>query len=84
MDIDRARSTAGPRRNCFQCGEPGHIARDCPRSADVRVTDVLDEVARQLGGDLLEELVARVTMAMSLPSESDPEQDPEDFVARGE
>ncbi len=68
MDIDRGRARAAPRRGCFRCGDPAHFARDCPLPADARVVDVLDEVICQLGGDLLEELVARVSTTAALPS----------------
>jgi hypothetical protein len=47
--------------------------------ADVRTTDVLDEVIRQLGGEMLEELVARLAMTEALAD--DPA--PEDFPLRG-
>ncbi|CAK5265533.1 unnamed protein product [Mycena citricolor] len=60
MEIDRTRARSSVRRTCFRCGSPGHLARDCPTPADVRHTDVLDEVINQLGSDLLAELVARV------------------------
>jgi hypothetical protein len=48
----------------------GHIARDCPVTSDVRHADVLDEVVRQLGDDLLDELFARLSTSASLPAES--------------
>jgi hypothetical protein len=38
--------------------------------SDVRHTDVLDEVVCQLGDDLLEELLARLSTSTSLPAES--------------
>ena len=81
MDVDRTRSTSGFRRNCFRCGEPGHLARDCTRTADVRVADVLDEVRLQFEGDLWEELVARVATTLSLPGDL---EGPEDFVDSNE
>ena len=67
MDIDRARARSSPRRTCFRCGDPGHLARDCPVPQDVRSADVLDEVIRQLGGDLLAELAARLATSEGLP-----------------
>ncbi|CAK5274530.1 unnamed protein product [Mycena citricolor] len=60
MEIDRTRARSSVRRTCFWCGSPGHLARDCPTPADVRHTNVLDEVINQLGSDLLAELVARL------------------------
>ena len=84
MDIDRTRARvgSGPRR-CYRCGEPGHLANTCTAPADVRVTDVLDEVIRQLGGDLLEELVARVATSGALP-EAEESEASEGFVGRDE
>jgi hypothetical protein len=37
--------------------------------ADVWTTDVLDEVIHQLGGEMLEELVARLAMTEALTDE---------------
>jgi hypothetical protein len=48
----------------------GHLARECLVTPDVRHTDVLDEVVRQLGNDLLDELFAGVATTASLPDES--------------
>ena len=58
MDVDWTRARLAPKRTCFRCGDPSYLARDCPMPADVRSTDILDEVIRQLDGELLEELVA--------------------------
>jgi hypothetical protein len=69
MDIDRARTRPFP-RTCFRCGAAGNLARECPVLADVRHTDVLDEVVRQLGDDLLDELFAWLSTSASLPAES--------------
>ncbi|KAJ7253009.1 hypothetical protein B0H12DRAFT_1293317 [Mycena haematopus] len=63
MDIDGTRVPRNPRRGCFRCGDPNHFARDCTVPVDVRATDVLDEVIQQLGGDMLEELMARLASA---------------------
>ncbi|CAK5270163.1 unnamed protein product, partial [Mycena citricolor] len=61
MELDRTRLHGDVRHTCFHCGSPGHLARDCPTPADIRHTDVLDEVINQLGSELLSKLVARVT-----------------------
>jgi hypothetical protein len=68
MDVDRTRARAFP-RSCFQCGAAGHIARDCPVTSDVQHADVLNEVVRQLGDDLLDKLFARLSTSASLPAE---------------
>ncbi|KAF7358796.1 Reverse transcriptase-RNase H-integrase [Mycena sanguinolenta] len=80
MDVDRmcACFGSGP-HHCYRCGEPGHLANACTAPADIHVTDVLDEVIHQLGGDLLEELVAYVTTSGSV-LESDMPEAPEGFV----
>ncbi|KAF7372853.1 Reverse transcriptase-RNase H-integrase [Mycena sanguinolenta] len=80
MDVDCTHACfgSGPQR-CYRCGEPGHLANACTAPADVRVTDVLDEVIHQLGGDLLEELVVHVTTSSSV-LESDMLEALEGFV----
>jgi hypothetical protein len=69
MDIDRTQARAFP-RSCFRCGAAGHIAWDCPVTSDVWHADVLDEVVRQLGDDLLDKLFAWLSTSASLPAES--------------
>jgi hypothetical protein len=83
MDIDQTRAHAFP-RSCLQCGVAGHLARECPVSSDVQHTDVLDEVVRQLGGDL-SELFTPVATSTSLPDESaDEDTDPAGFPTPAE
>jgi hypothetical protein len=56
-----------------------------PITSDVRHTDVLDEIVRQLGDDLLGELFARVATIASLPDESaDEDVDPAGFPTSAE
>jgi hypothetical protein len=69
LDVDRAWTRLFP-RTCFRCGAAGHLTRECPVPSDVRHTDVLDEVVRQLRDDLLDELFARLSTSASLPAES--------------
>ena len=66
MDVDRARAKPLP-RSCYRCGDSGHLACNCSRPTDIRSTDLLDEVIRQLDGELLEELAARLVTTQSLP-----------------
>ena len=83
MDVDRARARGAPRRGCFRCGDPNHFARDCPLPADARSIDVLDEVIQQLGGDLLDELLARLATTEAV-AERAAAPEPEDFPLRDE
>jgi hypothetical protein len=80
MDVDRTRARNMPRRGCFRCGDANHFARDCPTPANLQTTDVLNEVICQLGGEMLEELVARLATTEALTDEPAPE----DFPLRGE
>jgi hypothetical protein len=83
MEVDRTRARVVPRRTCFRCGDPGHLARDCTTPVDIRSVDVLDEVIRQLSGELLEELAARLVTPE--PAMANPEVEvPEDFLPRDE
>jgi hypothetical protein len=50
MDVDRTRTRNLPCRGCFRSSDPNHFARDCLAPADIRTTNVLDEVICQLGG----------------------------------
>jgi hypothetical protein len=36
MDVDAARKRNTTTLSCFRCGDPGHIAKECPRRFDVR------------------------------------------------
>jgi hypothetical protein len=85
MDVDQTRMRGFP-RTCFQCGAAaGHLARKCPSTSDIWHTDVLDEVVRQLGDNLLNELFARLATTASLPAEStDEDADPTGFPSLAE
>jgi hypothetical protein len=73
MDVDHAHACNLPHCGCFRCGDSNHFARDCPAPANIRSTDILDEVIHQLGDDILEELVARLTMTEVRANEPIPE-----------
>jgi hypothetical protein len=84
MDVDRTRARAFP-HSCFRCGAAGHLAWECPVTSNVRHTDILDEVIRQLGDDLLSELFVHVVTTASLPDESgDKDPDPAGFPLSAE
>jgi hypothetical protein len=84
MDVDRTRMCAFP-HTCFRCGAAGHLAQECPVVSNVRHMDVLDEVVRQLGDDLLDELFARLATSVSLPAElADGDTDPAGFPSLAE
>ncbi|CAK5267698.1 unnamed protein product [Mycena citricolor] len=61
MEIDQTRARSSVCCTCFQCGSPGHLARDCLTPANV-----LDEVINQLGSNLLAELVARLATTAAI------------------
>ena len=83
MDLDRARARATPyTRACFKCGHPGHLARDCP-SADVRGMDLLSEVIRQLGTEMMDELAARHADTVEVQAHAEAAAE-EDFPPRNE
>jgi hypothetical protein len=56
------------------------IRTTLPEIARCRPTNVLDKVIRQLGGEMLEELVARLATTEALADEPAPE----DFPPHGE
>jgi hypothetical protein len=66
-DVDQARTHLFP-RTYFRCGAAGHLARECPVTSYVRHMDVLDEVVRQLGDDLLDKLFSHLSTSASLPA----------------
>jgi hypothetical protein len=79
MDVDQTQVCAFP-RTCFRCGAAGHLTRECPVTSDIRHTDILNKVVRQLGDDLLDELFAHLSTSTSLPAESaDEDTDPAGF-----
>jgi hypothetical protein len=84
MDVDRTQMHVFP-CTCFRCGAVGHLIRECPVMSDIRHTDVLNEVVRQLGEDLLNELFAYLATTASLPTESaDEDADPAGFPSPAE
>jgi hypothetical protein len=84
MDVDRTRARGTIRRTCYRCGDPGHVVRDCPVPHDIRSFDVLDEIVRQLGNELLEELVARLATTGGQPEEAGEPEEEQGFVSRSE
>jgi len=83
MDIDRTRARATPRRGCYRCGDPNHLARHCSAPADIRSADILDEVIQQLGDELLGELLARVASTWEVEAHA-AYTEQEDFPLRDE
>ena len=47
MDIDRER---GGDRTCYHCGKFGHMAQNCWERNKVRVVEMLQESAKENGG----------------------------------
>ena len=41
MDIGKLKAE----NKCFQCGQPGHIKRNCPQLKQVQVRQVLDDMS---------------------------------------
>ena len=52
MDVDQARARVTPPGVCLQCKKPGHYARECPLSFDIRTMNVEERL------ELLPELLA--------------------------
>jgi len=83
MDIDHTRARATPRRGCYHCGDPNHLARNCSAPADVRSADILDEEIQQLGDELLGELLTRVASTREVEAHAT-NTEREDFPLRDE
>jgi hypothetical protein len=48
MDVDRTKGTVTPEmRTCFNCGEKGHVIRDCPKSRVQKFRAVFDSLSEE-------------------------------------
>jgi len=70
MDVDTVRKTRpAPPRECYRCGEPNHLVKDCPHRLDVwRLTAEQRE-------ELIEDLMALKDAAAEEEVGSSPEED---------
>lgn len=86
MDVDRTRARQPPPRVCFRCGQPGHMARGCPLSADVRHLDLVQELIHQVSVDDLEQALALAKdhEALAAQADADADADLEDFPPSSE
>lgn len=87
MDVDRAKARRSvPSRACFRCGDPSHLAAQCPRSFDVRFLtgeEKLELAESILAAADVEDSTASISRVEEV-EEAPEEEKEEDFVPRDE
>ena len=67
MDVDRAQARVTPPGVCLWCKKPGHYARECPLSFDIRTMSVEERL------ELLPELLALADLSGVRSAETEAE-----------
>ena len=70
MDVDTVRKMRpAPPQECYRCGEPNHLVKDCPHRLDVRM------LTTEQREELIEDLMALKDVAAEEEVGSSPEED---------